>query len=129
MARSDGRPPRAPEIDLCGNGLIATAGVLFIASPFLFNFDTDGPKVLAALVGAVLLVIAVVSDSPTGLVNSLPVESHVVLDYVLAIFLIGAPFLFGFTEDTPAFAFFLVLGVALLLVTVMTRYRKWAEHG
>jgi hypothetical protein len=85
--------------------------------------------VLAALVGAGLLVLAVVTDAPTGLVRSLPLDSHIVIDYVLALFLIGSPFLFGFTDDEPALAFFLVLGVAHLLVSVMTRYRKPPQPG
>ena len=33
------------------------------------------------------------------------------LDYVLAIFLIASPFLFGFSDDGTAAAFFIVLGV------------------
>jgi hypothetical protein len=100
------------------------AGALCIASPFLFSFDSDGPKVLVALVGAAFLVLAVMTDSPTGLTRTLPLDSHIVLDYVMAGILIGAPFLFGFTDDTPALAFFLLLGVAQLLVSVTTQYRK-----
>ena len=125
MARSERRRlVRRNSLPLAAHGLIEYgAGVLFIASPFLFNFETDGPKVLAALIGAGLLVLAVASDSPTGLFAGIPVASHVVVDYVLGIFLIGAPFLFSFTDDTPAFAFFVLAGVAYLFVSVITRYR------
>lgn len=115
---------RRGSIPLVAHGLIEYgAAVLFIASPFLFGFDSDGPKVLAALVGAALLVLAVVTDAPTGLARSLPLDSHIVLDYALGVFLIASPFVFGFTDDSPAFAFFVVLGLAHLLVTVMTRFR------
>ena len=44
------------------------------------------------------------------------------LDYVLAIFLIASPFLLGFSDDGTAAAFFIVLGVVHLLLTIATRF-------
>ena len=44
------------------------------------------------------------------------------LDYVLAIALIAAPFVLGFTDDGTATAFFIVLGVLHLLLTIATRF-------
>jgi hypothetical protein len=58
----------------------------------------------------------------TGLIKSIPVQAHVVLDYVLAIALIASPFLFGFTDDGSATAIFIVLGVIHLLLTIATRF-------
>jgi hypothetical protein len=112
-------------IPLTVHGLLEYgAGVLFIVATLLFHFDTDAPKVLSVLIGAGILVLAVVTDSPTGVSRTLPLASHIVLDYVVSIFVIVAPFLFGFTDDGPALAFFLVVGVAYLLMTVMTRFYK-----
>jgi hypothetical protein len=69
-------------------------------------------------------VLAVVTDAPTGIARSLPVASHVVLDYVLALFLIVAPFVFGFSDDDDAAtAYFIVLGVGYVMLAVLTRYR------
>ena len=45
-----------------------------------------------------------------------------ILDYVLAIFLIAAPFVLGFSDDGTAAAFFIVLGVVHLLLTIATRF-------
>jgi hypothetical protein len=45
-----------------------------------------------------------------------------VLDYILAILLIASPFLFGFSDDGTATAFFIVLGVLHLLLTIATRF-------
>ena len=36
--------------------------------------------------------------------------------------LIASPFLFGFSDDTNETAFFIVLGVAHLLITIATRF-------
>jgi len=98
------------------------AGVLFIAAPYLFDFKATRATTLSIVVGVVILVVAAVSKGPTGLIDELPVSAHVVLDYVLAVFLIAAAFLFGFSEDGKATAFFIVLGVAHLLITIATRF-------
>jgi hypothetical protein len=99
-------------------------GVLTIVAPFLFSFDATSAKLLSVLVGVGILVLAVMTDAPTGVARSLPVASHVVLDYVLALFLILSPFVFGFSDDDgAATAYFIVLGVASMMLAVLTRYR------
>jgi hypothetical protein len=99
-------------------------GILTILSPFLFSFDHDAAQILAVLIGAGILVLAVVSDAPTGLARTLPTASHVVIDYVLGLLLIVAPFVFGFAgDDNPATAYFIVLGVGYVVFAVLTRYR------
>lgn len=98
------------------------AGVVFIAGPFLIGFDSDAATAVSIVVGVVVLVVAAVSDGPTSLVNQLPLQVHVLLDYVLAGVLIAVPFLFGFSDETEATIFFIGLGVAHLLITIGTRF-------
>ncbi len=98
------------------------AGVLFIGAPYLFDFEATRAATLSMVVGVVILVVAAVSAGPTGLIDELPVSAHVVIDLVLALFLIAAAFLFGFSDDGRATAFFIVLGVAHLLITIATRF-------
>jgi hypothetical protein len=98
------------------------AGVLFIAAPFLFSFDSDTALAVSIAVGVVVLVIAASTAMSTGLIKSIPVQAHVVLDYLLAALLIASPFLFGFSDDGTATAFFIVLGVVHLLLTIATRF-------
>ena len=93
--------------------------ILFIAAPFLFDFTEDAATAVSLIVGVLILIIAASTEWRTGLIQSIPVIAHVMLDYVLAIFLIAAPFVLGFTGDA---AFFIVLGVALLLRTIATRF-------
>jgi hypothetical protein len=50
------------------------------------------------------------------------VHAHAILDYAMAAVLIAAPFLFGFSDDGTATAFFIVLGVVHLLLTIATRF-------
>jgi hypothetical protein len=98
------------------------AALLFIAAPFIFTFDEDVATAVSLIVGVLLLIIAASTAWRTGFTNSIPIQAHAMLDYVLAIFLIAAPFILGFSDDGTAAAFFIVLGVIHLLLTIATRF-------
>jgi len=98
------------------------AAALFIAAPFLFSFDDDTATAVSIVVGVLVLVVTASTALPTGLIKSIPVQAHAVIDFALAGVLIAAPFLFGFSDDGTATAFFIVLGVAHLLLTIATRF-------
>jgi predicted Kef-type K+ transport protein len=98
------------------------AAALFIAAPFLFAFVSDTATAVSIVVGVLVLVVTASTDIPTGLIKSIPVATHVVVDYLVAAALIAAPFLFGFSEDGTATPFFIVLGVVHLLLTIGTRF-------
>ena len=58
------------------------AAILFIAAPFIFDFETDAAVALSLIVGVVVLIIAATTQWRTGLIQSIPVQAHVMLDYV-----------------------------------------------
>ena len=123
-ARDERRLLRRGSVSLPLHGLVEYGeGALSIAAPFLFSFDTDAATVVSVVIGTLILVLAVLTAAPTGIVRNLPLDSHIVLDYVLAVVLVGSPFVFGFTDDATALAYFILLGVAHLLLTVLTRFR------
>jgi hypothetical protein len=97
-------------------------GALFIAAPFVLAFDSDTATAVSIIAGVIVLIVAASTAMSTGLIKSIPVQAHVVLDYLLAILLIASPFLFGFDEDDTATAFFIVVGVVHLLLTIATRF-------
>jgi hypothetical protein len=100
------------------------AAALLIAAPFLFAFDSDTATAVSIVAGIAVLIIAASTAMSTGLIKSIPVPAHVILDYALAILLIASPFLFGFDDDGTATAFFIVLGVVHLLLTIATRFLR-----
>jgi hypothetical protein len=112
-------------IPLTVHGLLEYGiGVLSILAPFLFGFnDQTAPTLVSVLLGAAVLVMAVLTDAPTGVSRTLPMPSHQVLDYVLVLVFIASPFVFGFSDRGAALAYFLAVGVGHLLVTVNTRFR------
>ncbi|MEA2154760.1 MAG: hypothetical protein QOE11_900 [Solirubrobacteraceae bacterium] len=99
------------------------AGALFIAAPFLLHFDANAAVAVSIIAGVAVLVVAASTDGPTSLVNSIPLPAHLLLDYALAALLVASPFLFGFSGETAPTAFFIVLGVAHLLITIGTRFQ------
>jgi hypothetical protein len=104
------------------------AGVLLIAAPFLLGFAADAAVAVSIVGGIVVLVVAASTDGPTSLVNSIPISAHLLLDVALAAVLVASPFLFGFSDESAPTAFFIVLGVAHLLVTIGTRFQSPADR-
>jgi hypothetical protein len=104
------------------------AAVLLIAAPFLFGFKASAAVAVSIIAGLVVLVIAASTDGPTSLVNSIPISAHLLLDVVLAAVLVASPFLFAFNDESSPTAFFIVLGVAHLLVTIGTRFQTAADR-
>ena len=97
-------------------------GVLFIVAPLLLDYDSGTATGVSVAVGVLILVVAATSALPTGLISRITVSVHVTLDFVLAAFLIAAPFILGFSEETAPTAFFVGLGIAHLLITIGTRF-------
>jgi hypothetical protein len=105
------------------HGLVEyAAAILLIAAPFLFGFDDDTATAASVVAGVLVLIVAASTAMSTGLIKSIPVQAHVMLDYVLAIALIAAPFVLGFSDDGTATPFFIALGVVHLLLTIATRF-------
>ena len=102
---------------------------LFIAAPFLFGFDDDAAQAVSIVVGVIVLVVTASTDGPAGLAKMVPVGIHAAFDLALAIFLIASPFLFGFNAEDGATAFFIVVGVVHLLLTIGTRFFAHGEPG
>jgi hypothetical protein len=105
------------------HGVIEYAGALvFIVAPFVFGFESDAATALAIVLGVGVLAFTASSDLPTGLAKIIPVVIHVLADFALAVLLVAAPFLFDFTDEPGPTAFFIVLGLGHLLVSIGTRY-------
>ena len=105
------------------HGLIEyVAAAAFIAAPFVLGFDSGAATAVSIVTGVLVLIIAATSEGRTSLVDQIPVGVHAALDFVLAFALIGAPFLFGFQDETDPTAFFIGIGVFHLLMTIATRF-------
>ena len=99
-------------------------GALLIAVPFVLGFSADAATATAVAAGLVLLVIAASTDFPTGFVHSIPRALHAIIDYAVALTLIVAPFVFGFTDDDTATPTLIAIGVLQFMQTLATRFLR-----
>lgn len=100
------------------------AGVFFVVAPFIFGFQADPASSVFVGVGVVILAVAILSKGPAGVLGVIPPTVHATLDYVLGFFLLLAPSVFRFSAATPARTISILLGVAHLVVTLVTRFPK-----
>lgn len=104
------------------------AGVFLILAPFFLLGDLDTAAFpLFVGVGVVLVVLQLITRGLASIAELLPVRAHATLDYLVAIFLIVAPWLFGFVDpEEPEAALFtsVFLGVALLVLSLVTAYPR-----
>jgi hypothetical protein len=116
---------RRNSVPLYVHGLVEYGvGALSIIAPFLLSFGSDTATVFSILLGAGIIVLGFVTESPTGVARNLPIASHVVLDYVTSLLMLVAPFVFAFTDDATATGYFIVIGIGFLLLTVATKYKQ-----
>jgi hypothetical protein len=110
------------------HGLIEyVGGAVLVASPFALDYDSGSATAVAIVLGVIAIVLAATTEGPTSLINSVQLQLHVLLDYALAVILIASPFVFGFSDEGAPTAFFIVIGVVHLLVTIGTRFRPPKE--
>jgi hypothetical protein len=74
-------------------------------------------------VGIALLVVSLLTRYPLGAVKAIPFRVHSAGDYLGSLILIVAPFILGFhSRDTGLTTFFIVVGVVVILLSLVTDY-------
>ena len=96
---------------------------------------TTGAVATGVVVGAVVLVVSMLTKYPLGVAKVLPFTIHSAGDYLAAALLIAAPWVLNFSDsDTGLTAFYVVAGIAVLAVSLITNYqyspkREWAPSA
>jgi hypothetical protein len=76
------------------------------------------------VVGAVVLAVSALTRYPLGIAKVLPFTIHSAGDYLAAALLIAAPFALNFADaETGLATFYVVMGVAVLAVSLITNYQ------
>ena len=93
----------------------------------------EGKAVAAGVVvGAVVLIVSMLTKYPLGIAKVLPFTVHSAGDYLAAALLIVSPFALNFNDsDAGLTAFYIVAGIAVLAVSLITNYqysdkREWS---
>jgi hypothetical protein len=109
------------------------AGLLLIASPWLFGFndDTTASRIPMAI-GIVMLLQSLMTDYEMGALRKISMRSHLTLDALAGLFLMASPWLFGFADEVfvpHVFLGALELGSALMTRTAPTSDRPVASRA
>lgn len=76
------------------------SGVFFIASPWIFGFnDISVAAWIPILIGATTLVMSLFTDYEGGVVRSIHMSVHLIVDVISGIFVAASPWLFGFADE------------------------------
>ena len=98
-------------------------GILLIVVALVDN-GSDGAKATGVVVGAVVLVVSALTRYPLGIVKVLPFTIYSAGDYLAAALLMVAPFALNFASAEGGMAaFYVVMGVAVLGVSLITNYQ------
>ena len=87
------------------------------------------------VVGVTVLVVSVLTKYPLGVFKVLPFTIHSAGDYLAAALLLVAPWALDFaSSDAGLAAFYVVAGIAVLAVSLITNYqyspkREWSTTG
>lgn len=109
----------------------AVGAVLILAA--LMVGGTTGAVATGIVVGVTVLAVSMLTRYPLGVVKVLPFQVHSAGDYLAAGLLLAAPFVLNFREsDGGLTALYLVAGVAVLAVSLITNYQyspRWVVAG
>lgn len=103
-------------------------GAAFLLAPTLLGFREQA-AVLSYVIGVLFIGAAIVTRYPLGLLKLLPFPVHGVIETIMALGFIAAPWLFGFSGQPAARNFFVGAGVALLAVVAMTDYKATSSDS
>src|SRR5204863_4922279 len=111
----------------------AVGGLLIIVA--IATGGSTGAVGTGIVVGATVLAVSMMTQYPLGVVKVLPFTVHSAGDYLAAALLLGSPWVLNFADgDTGLTAFYVVAGIAVLAVSLVTNYqyspkRDWVPSG
>ncbi|MCF0074185.1 SPW repeat protein [Dyadobacter sp. CY261] len=95
------------------------AGLLFIASPWIFDFrESDAATWVLMAIGLLSVALSMFTDYEGGIVRSIPMRVHLTTDIFAGAFLASSPWLFGFAQDV--FLPHLLMGLFQVLAGLLT---------
>lgn len=76
------------------------AGIIFFASPWIFGFSEIVPAAWVVIaVAATALAMSLFTDYEGGVVRSIPMRIHLMVDVFSGALLAASPWLFGFADE------------------------------
>jgi len=93
----------------------------FLNAPMVFGFHGT-PAAIAYWLAGIHLLMTGCTDFPVGFFMWIPFKVHGVIELLAGIFILVAPWIFGFAQDAAARNFFVGMAIVLLVVIALTDY-------
>jgi hypothetical protein len=114
----------------------------FLNAPMVFGFHGTPAAIVYWLAGIHLLMTGC-TDFPLGFFKFIPFRVHGAIELVAGVFLISAPWIYGFAGDAVARNFFFAMAIVIFVVVALTDYyqrvvlpplepgdrRRWGRSG
>ena len=98
------------------------AAAVFLNAPMVFGFQHTAASRVAYWLTGIHLLLTACTDFPPGPFRWIPFKFHGAIELVAALFVLVAPWIFGFSDQGPARNFFVVMGILLLIVVALSDY-------
>src|SRR5947208_15389173 len=102
-------------------------GLVLLLAPNLLGFANVGGAAVwvPRIVGIMILRQAMITDYELGVTKVLPIGAHLMTAYIVAIFLLTSPWLFGFSHRFQTASIVVAfVGIAVCGLTAMTQPRR-----
>jgi cyanate permease len=86
-------------------------GLIFILAPFVLGFDDSSAKTVSIVLGVAVLLVGMMTRWRMSIVKLIPLRGHFMADVGVGIVAILAPFVLGFSDESDATIFLVVMGV------------------
>jgi hypothetical protein len=100
---------------------------VFIAAPFVLDFQSSTAKTLSIIFGVAVLLVGLTTQWRMSIVQLIPLRTHFGIDVGMGIVAILAPFVLGFSDESDATIFLIVMGVLELGAALATDWSPEAE--
>jgi hypothetical protein len=98
-------------------------GIILIAAPWIFGFShTDDAKVLCIVLGILVIAGGALTDWRVSIARIIPIRVHFMWDLGIALVLIIAPFVLGYSDQGGATRFSIIAGVLEAIAALSTRW-------
>lgn len=97
--------------------------VVLIAFPWVLGYDdSDAATTVSVAAGVVVLLVGMSTRWRQSLVKLIPQRTHGMLDIGLGVLLVLLPFVLGYTEETGATVFHVVMGLGFVAAGALTNW-------
>jgi hypothetical protein len=96
----------------------------FLNAPMVFGFQGTVPATIVYWLAGIHLLMTGCTDFPLGVFKWIPFRIHGAIELVAGVFLLVAPWIFGFSDLSSARNLFVALAIITFVVVALTDYTQ-----